>query len=110
MTDKERYLELTTELVKKVFTCDPFRVTVYFNSYSLRITFFDDSKDEEGCNIIALSATARLNYEDKLRFTINNVNDVVLSWDESKTTEEAWREMVNEQFARINEKGLNHGE
>lgn len=101
MTDKERYLELTAELVKKVFACDPFRVTVYFNSYSLRITFFDDSKDEEGCNIIALSATARLNYEDKLKFTINNMNDVVLSWDESKTTEEAWRELVNEQFAKV---------
>ena len=100
MTDKERYLELTGEMVKKVFECDPFRVSMYFNSYSLRITFFDDSKDEEGCNIIALVATARLNYEDKLKFTINTVNDVVLSCDESKTTEEAWREMVNEQLAK----------
>ena len=101
MTDKERYLELTGEMVKKVFECDPSRVCMYFNSYSLRITFFDDSKDEERYNIVSLSAKARLDYEDKLRFTINNVNDVVLSYDESKTTEEGWRELVNEQFAKV---------
>ena len=100
MTDKERYLELTGEMVKKVFECDPSRVCMYFNSYSLRITFFDNSKDEEWHYIIALSASARLDYGDKLKFTINTVNDVVLSCDESKTTEEAWREMVNEQLAK----------
>ena len=50
-----------------------------------------------------LAATADLTSEGKLRFTINTVNDVVLSYDESKTTEENWLEAVNEMFKKISE-------
>lgn len=102
MTDKEKYIELSTELVKKVFASDPKRVFMNFCSNNLRVIFFSDTKkDEEGHSIIILAATVDLTSEGKLRFTINTVNDVVLSYDESKTTEEAWREMVNEQFAKV---------
>lgn len=101
MTDKEKYIELSTELVKKVFASDPKRVFMNFGGNSLRVIFFSDTKkDEKGHSIIMLAATADLNCDGKLRFTINTVNDVVLSYDESKTTEEAWREMVNEQLAK----------
>ena len=44
MAEKEKYLELSTELIKKVFASDPNRVFMHFCSNSLRVVFFSDTK------------------------------------------------------------------